>query len=521
MSIGADNESSDTQPLLQVTGLTKSFGSLVACDAIDLCIRPGEIHALLGENGAGKSTLVKMLFGALEADSGSISWQGSTVRVENPAFARQLGIGMIFQHFSLFEALTVSDNIALGLDPDSHTANLNAMIRDISAEYGLPIDPQASITDLSVGERQRVEIVRCLLQNPKLLIMDEPTSVLTPQEANLLFQTLQRLIADGVAILYITHRLAEVLEIAAHATILRRGKVVAVADPSNETAASLARMMIGESSGASDGNPTVPQGEFGRVRLSLEKVGLPAESQFSVALEDVSLSVRSGEVVCIAGVAGNGQQEIFDLISGERRIGDNSAIRIDNTGVGARDINARRQLGAAFVPEERIGHGAAAGLSLSENIVLTHHATSTEINRSGWINRAEARKTEQRVGDTYDVRRSHPDPLASSLSGGNLQKFVVGREVDRDPGVLVINQPTWGVDPGAAKRIRDGIRDLAERGSAILVISQDLDEIFEIADTIIVVSDGRLSEPHPAGEMSFERVGLLMGGIHGESRYAD
>lgn len=516
----ADNRSDDRSALLQVTGLTKNFGTLTACDAIDLTIERGEIHALLGENGAGKSTLVKMLFGALAPDSGSIRWEGRPVHVENPAFARQLGVGMIFQHFSLFEALTVADNVALGLDGRLGGSTLDRMIRDVSAEYGLPIDPDASVADLSVGERQRVEIVRCLLQEPRLLIMDEPTSVLTPQEARLLFTTLRRLADDGVSILYITHRLAEVLEIAGSATILRRGKVVAAADPRQETAASLARMMIGEAlAGPAEMSETASAG-YGAVRLAVDNADLPADGRFAVALKDICLSVRGGEIVCIAGVAGNGQQELFDLISGERRLAVSETIRIDGHAVGTRDINDRRRLGAAFVPEERIGHSAAAGLSLSENVILTHHPTSAEINRRGWINRAAARRTEERIGDAFDVRRAHADPLASSLSGGNLQKFVVGREIDRKPGILVINQPTWGVDPAAATRIRLAVRDLARNGSAVLVISQDLDEIFEIADSIIVISDGRLSASHPAGEMTFEQIGLLMGGIHGESSHA-
>ncbi len=519
MKDGPDEGSNQNPPLLKVSGLTKRFGSLVACNAIDLTIGYGEIHALLGENGAGKSTLVKMLFGALAPDAGSINWEGRPVRIDSPAQARQLGIGMIFQHFSLFEALSIAENVALGLDGDAHGPRLGNMIREISAEYGLPLDPEASVADLSVGERQRVEIIRCLLQEPKLLIMDEPTSVLTPQEADLLFVTLHRLVATGVSVLYITHRLAEVLSLSERATILRRGSVVATADPKAESAGSLARMMIGEEvSGAAGG--VAAAGNFGDTRLSLVDADLPADNPFGVSLDGVNVSVRAGEVVGIAGVAGNGQRELFDLISGERPAPRDDSVLIDGVRAGRLGINERRRLGAAFVPEERIGHGAAADMHLSENIILSRHATSAEINRRGWINRAAARRIEERVGDAFDVRRAHADPTASSLSGGNLQKFVIGREIDRAPAVLVVNQPTWGVDAGAARRIRDAIVELARKGSAVLVISQDLDEIFEIADSIAVISEGRLSEATSADAMTMESIGLLMGGVHGATDHA-
>ncbi len=518
---GPTTETAGSAPqLLEVSGLTKRFGSLTACNAIDLSIRKGEIHALLGENGAGKSTLVKMLFGALAPDEGRILWNGDPVEIRTPAEARRLGIGMIFQHFSLFEALSVAENIALGLDTGSRGPRLEGTIRDVSREYGLPLDPTASIADLSVGERQRVEIVRCLLQDPKLIIMDEPTSVLTPQEADILFVTLRKLVSEGVSILYITHRLSEVVDLADRATILRRGNVVGSADPKAESVGSLARLMIGEEVAGSAKAPPTGGQAFGEDRLLLADADLPADGPFGVGLKSIRLSVRGGEIVGIAGVAGNGQQELFDLISGERQAARADGVRIDGTDAGRLDINQRRRLGAAFVPEERIGHAAAADLSLSDNVILTRHALAGDINRRGWVNRGAARSVEERVGETFDVRRAHADPLASSLSGGNLQKFVVGREVDRKPGVLVVNQPTWGVDAGAARRVRDALIDLARQGAAVLVISQDLDEIFEIADTIAVISDGRLSQAVPAERMTMEEIGLLMGGVHGETGHA-
>jgi simple sugar transport system ATP-binding protein len=496
--------------LLATEGLTKRFGPLTACDHISLEIRHGEVHALLGENGAGKSTLVKMLYGSLAPDEGRILWEGEPVTIGSPAQARRLGIGMVFQHFSLFEALSVAENIALALPPRGRR-ELADTIRTVSREYGLPLDPDAGVADLSVGERQRVEIVRCLLQEPRLIIMDEPTSVLTPQEADLLFVTLRRLSSEGVAILYITHRLSEVLALANRATILRRGRLVGTADPKKESAKSLASMMVGadiagiehEKRAALEAKP----------RLVLNKLSLPTENPFATPLVDIDLTVNAGEVVGIAGVAGNGQAEFFDAVSGERTAPSNDMIVIDGKPVGRAGVNVRRRLGAAFAPEERIGHGAVPGFRLSENVVLTRHGTGEEIARYV-INRSAARAVEARVGERFDVRRSGPDPKASALSGGNLQKFIMGRELDRSPGVLVVNQPTWGVDAGAARTIRQALVDLARGGSAVLMISQDLDEIFEIADRVAVLSDGHLSPAYPTETLTLEKVGLLMGGVH-------
>ncbi|WFR96750.1 ABC transporter ATP-binding protein [Rhizobium tumorigenes] len=517
--------SSDASPngaLLSVRKLTKLFGSFAACNEIDLDIQPGEIHALLGENGAGKSTLVKMLFGVLEPSDGDIVWQGKPVSIPSPGDARRLGIGMVFQHFSLFEALTVAENIALSLDDNIPIAKIAEEAAALSEAYGLPLDPYAHVADLSVGERQRIEIVRALLQNPKLIILDEPTSVLTPQEADRLFETLFKLRAEGRSVLYISHRLEEVQRICDRATVLRHGRVTGACDPRQETTGSLARMMVGSDVASIKHGD---RGEKGEIQLEIAGLSVAARTPFAISLSQVSLRVRAGEILAIAGVAGNGQGELFDVISGEFPVVSDDLIFVRGEPVGTRGITARRLLGAGFVPEERHGHAAVTTLSLSDNLVLARSQSDRKAFLGGGalqiIRRAAVTLATKRISEAMDVRKSGEDPMAGSLSGGNLQKFIVGRELDRQPDVLVVNQPTWGVDAGAASRIRQALVDLAKAGSAVLVISQDLDEIFEVATEIAVISDGRLSPSYPAGEMTREKIGLLMGGTHGVSTEAE
>nr|WP_245248195.1 ABC transporter ATP-binding protein [Tianweitania sediminis] len=499
--------------MLETRKLTKVFGAVTACDAIDLRIARGEIHALLGENGAGKSTLVKMLFGSLEPTAGEVLWKGTPTRIASPAEARRLGIGMVFQHFSLFEALTAAQNIALALPDRTPIATIAERARTLSTGYGLPLDPQSLVADLSVGERQRIEIIRCLLQEPELIILDEPTSVLTPQEADRLFETLLRLRGEGKSILYISHRLDEVKRICDAATVLRHGKVVAHCDPRDETAGSLARMMVGTEVHAIR-RSDAPLLTGGEALLEINQLSRPPATPFAIPLRNVDLQVRAGEIVGIAGVAGNGQSELFEALSGETLQPDAAAIRIGGRDAGQLTISERRLLGSAFVPEERLGHGAAPRLRLSENLLLSRHRTDRNafLGRLGIVFSGAIQLASQRITKSMDVRKSAADPEAAALSGGNLQKFIIGRELDRQPSVLVVNQPTWGVDAGAAARIRQALIELARNGSAVLVISQDLDELFEIADAIAVMHDGRLSAPLPRSEATFEAIGLLMGG---------
>jgi ABC-type uncharacterized transport system ATPase subunit len=506
-------------PLLSAVSISKPYGDFLANDCIDLDLFPAEIHALLGENGAGKSTLVKVMYGLIQPNGGELRWMGEKVVLSGPSEARARGIGVVFQHFSLFENLTVAENVALGLPPTESLAAISAQLAETARVYGLPLDPKREVWRLSVGERQRIEIVRALMQNPKLLILDEPTAVLTPREADQLFMVLERLKSEGRAILYISHKLEEVQRLCDTATILRLGKKVATCNPRKETTASLARMMvgaeIGEVKAVGKRAATVP-------RLFIHKLSLESDDPHGTRLKDVSLEVRGGEIVGIAGVAGNGQDELFAAISGERLAPSGGAIVIDGKAAGTLNVNERRRMGAAFVPEERLGHGCAPRMKLSENALLTGHAASGMVKR-GLINKVATLAYVDRTTKSFDVRKAKRDPEAASLSGGNLQKFVVGREILRDPAILLVSQPTWGVDAGAAAVIRQALVDLACRGSAVLVISQDLDELVQIADRIAVMFHGKLSPPLEAAQATRERLGLLMGGAQDgehETKYA-
>ncbi|MEO0498364.1 MAG: ABC transporter ATP-binding protein [Pseudomonadota bacterium] len=495
------------KPLLQAKGLTKRFGSLTANDAVSLDIGRGEIHALLGENGAGKSTLVKMLYGALQPDEGLIAWGGRPVIVPNPSAARELGVGMVFQHFSLFEALTVAENIALALPPGLSLREISDRAESTSAQYGLSLRADSQISDLSVGERQRVEIVRCLMQDPQLIIMDEPTSVLTTAETDALFETLLRLRDEGKSLLYISHKLAEVKQICSAATVLRHGKNVGSCDPRVESPASLARMMVGDDVDTVRAHPVLlPDAE---AALELKSLNLPRDNPFGTDLVGVELTIRFGEVAAIAGIAGNGQGELFDAISGERPV-ENEALELFGEPSGKRSITARRRAGAAFVPEERLGHGSVPTASLSDNIVLSRGRSEARLGGAGFLRWGTARRWKDRIVEQFDVRKGGPDPAAGSLSGGNLQKFLVGREFDSSPRLLVINQPTWGVDAGAAAHIRKSIVEHARGGAGVLIISQDLDEIFEVADRVAVLAEGHLSHFMAAADTDREDIGLLL-----------
>ena len=470
-------------------------------------VEPGEIHAVLGENGAGKSTLMKIIYGAVEADEGDVLWNGEKVTIANPAAARRLGIGMVYQHFSLFESVTVVENIAVAMAGKFDLPALSARIRELSHHYGLPVDPNRLLHHLSVGERQRVEIIRCLLQNPKLLILDEPTSVLTPQAVRKLFEVLRTLAAEGCSILYISHKLDEIQELCDSATILRLGRVVGTAKPKQSSAAELARLMVGSAL------PDIHREPFGAVREPrLEAIGLTAkpEDPFGTDLHSISLAVQAGEIFGIAGVSGNGQAELLSLLSGERTA-QADMVQLDGKPVGDLPVAVRRSRGMAFVPEERLGRGAVPVMSLADNALLTAHAG--KMVRRGLIDRQKVVSFASAVIEKFGVKCTGPASAAQSLSGGNLQKFIIGREISLKPHVLIVSQPTWGVDVAASAFIRQALIDLSRQGTAILVISEELEELFQICDRIAVIYQGRLSPAKPRAQTNVEEIGLLMAGV--------
>jgi ABC-type uncharacterized transport system ATPase subunit len=494
---------------LELSRITKRFPGVTANEDVSFAVQPGKIHALLGENGAGKSTLVKIIYGVQKADEGTVLWDGQPVQISSPREARKLGIGMVFQHFSLFEAMTVLENIALGMDNPPPRAALETKIRAVLASYDLALDPHRFVHTLSVGERQRIEIVRALLTQPKLLIMDEPTSVLTPQEVEKLFEILRKLASEGCSILYISHKLAEIKALCESATILRFGKVVATCDPREETARSMAEMMIG---GALKDLSHKDGGTFGADRFTVEGLTAPGEPPFGTALHDITFRVRSGEIFGIAGVAGNGQNELVTALSGEKA--STGGIAIDGKPIDGLGVEARRKAGLASVPEERNGHAAVPGMSLSDNAILSARGRK-KLAPGGFLRQGATRAFAAKVIEAFSVRTTGPRSYAASLSGGNLQKYIMGREILQDPAVLVVSQPTWGVDAGAAGFIRQAMIDLVAKGAAIVVISQDLDELLELCDRIAVINEGKLSRAMDVKGVSIEEIGLLMGGVHG------
>ena len=491
---------------LELQNITKCYGDLKANNDVSLNIKPASIHALLGENGAGKSTLVKVIYGSLQADSGQMHWCGEVYSPKSPFDAREQGIAMVFQHFSLFESLSVAENIVLGQDGVVLDDDFSEKIIQYSKQYGLDINPQQVVGDLSVGARQRVEIIRCLMQNPKLLIMDEPTSVLTPQEVTDLFVTLRKLAEDGCAILYISHKLEEVRQICSQASILRGGQLVQNCNPQDHNKHELAEMMIGKKLiQLARSNITTGQNIF-----SINNLSRKSEDMFGVDLHDISLTIKEGSIVGIAGVAGNGQDELMQLLIGEVEAPTDTLV-FKGEDIGQLNSHQRRQLSIFFIPEERLGHGAVPDMGLNENMLLSRPQQS-EMTSYGVINWHNVEKLTQQVIDDFKVQTQSSKMQAKSLSGGNLQKFMVGRELIQNPELLIVSQPTWGVDAGSENNIHQSLIALADKGSAILVISQDLDEILTLCEQIHVLSEGKLSNAVNMHDNGIEKISQLMVG---------
>jgi len=491
---------------LELSGISKQYPAVRANDKVSLRVKPGEIHAVLGENGAGKSTMMKIIYGAVQPDEGQVRWNGQPVSVKSPAEARTLGISMVYQHFSLFDTLTAAENVWLGLDKAFSLAEVTARIGEVAHTYGLDVDALRPVHTLSVGEKQRVEIVRALMTKPQLLILDEPTSVLTPQAVEKLFVTLRQLSDGGCSILYISHKLDEIRALCHQCTVLRGGKVTGEVDPRAESNASLSRLMIGAEPPQLQHHAT----KAGAVVMAVKGLTLAKQDQFGVDLKAIAFEVRAGEIVGVAGVSGNGQQELMAALSGEDPRAPAGSVTLFGQDIAAHSPRRRRHEGLYFVPEERLGRGAVPTLSLAQNTLLTRTST---VSGSGWISTNEVRKLAEHIINRFNVKAGGSGAAAKSLSGGNLQKFIVGREIDANPKLLIVSQPTWGVDVGAAALIRGELLKLRDAGCALLVVSEELDELFEVSDRLIVIAQGRVSPSVPIAEATIERIGEWMSGL--------
>ena len=494
--------------ILKIDNVSKSFPRVKANKNVTFNIKRNTVHALLGENGAGKSTFVKILYGLLKPDEGKMYFNDNVLNVQSHSEARQKKIGMVFQHFSLFDSLTVRENLILGIDTDMSFSSLQKKVNEISDKYELPLDLEAPINTLSAGQKQRVEIVRILLQDPELLIMDEPTSVLTPQEVDNLFKTLNTLLKEGRTILYITHKLEEVINLCDEVTILRDGSVIESSKLENETAESLATKMLGK-------KLSEIKTDYAHIKdktnLKADSLSIKFNDPFYTDLKQISFDVKEGEIFGIAGVAGNGQSELMNLLTGEGIDGVSGSLIYNSIDIKNFNPKKRRDMSIAFVPENRLGHSAVPELTLSENILISQFPNNNFIT-NGMINYRNINAQAKKVIDEFNVVTPGIDAKASSLSGGNLQKFVIGREILTNPKLLIISHPTWGIDAGAEHSIRKSLIELAKNGTSIIVISQDLDELFEISHRISVIFNGKLSKSYETRNISVSEIGLLMGG---------
>ena len=488
-------------PRLALRNITNRNPATIANDSVSLDVMPGEIVALLGENGAGKSTLMKIVYGVTRSDSGMIAVDGAIVEIDSPRGARALGIAMVLQQFALFDSLSVLQNIALGLPPAPITA-LEARVVELAVHYGLEVDLGQRVHDLSAGERQRIEILRALMSEPRVLVLDEPTSVLTPQAIDRLFETLRELARAGVSIVFISHKLHEVRTLAARCVVMRAGKVVAEVHPRTQSDASLAHLMLGIEPPTIAAHDSAPAQIVLEVR-HLSMSGLDERDR----LDDVSFDVRSGEIVGIAGIAGNGQQTLMAALAGELLV-EPDAIRLFNRPVGQLGTAQRRALGLRYVPEQRLGHAVVSGMTLADNALLTDAA----LQSSAVLKIAHSRTVAAEIVRRFRVRAATIDQKIEALSGGNLQKFVVGREVLPEPRVLLLDQPTSGVDAGSTSSIRNELIALRAAGCAILIVSEDIDELYELADRLIVMAGGRVSSPQTPRQVNSAELGRLMAG---------
>jgi len=498
-----------SSPAVRLAGIGKRFPGVIANHDVSLEVRQATIHALVGENGAGKSTLVKILYGVQKPDEGTIMVNGDTVHFSSPSDAIKHGIGMVFQHFQLADNLTVAENVVLGAEKLHGIADkARAEIQRISDSYGFGLDPEELVETLGVGERQRVEILKVLYRGAKIIILDEPTAVLVPQEVDALFENLRELKREGNTLIFISHKLDEVLAIADDITVLRRGSTVTTVEPANVTPRDLAELMVGEElPSPSTDESTVTDREILEVRdLVLEN------SAGRSILSDINLTIHAGEVLGIAGVEGNGQSELVEAIVGIRKA-TRGVVELSDTDVTTWSTRERRESGVGHIPEDRQRHGLLLDAPLWENRILGHQTRKPSV-KGPWINKEGARTDAQRIINTYDVRTPGVDTLARALSGGNQQKFIVGREMSGDPKLLIASHPTRGVDVGAQAAIWDHIREARRRGLAVLLISADLDELIGLSDSLKVILRGKIVGDFDPQTVTPQELGIAMTGAH-------
>lgn len=496
---------------LEMRGITKRFPGVLANDRVDFDVKSGEVHALLGENGAGKSTLMKILYGLYHPDEGEILINGKPVTIDSPNDSINLGIGMIHQHFMLVQTLTVAENVALGLPSTrgliTDLDHVSKRILELADIYGLRIDPSAYIWQLSVGQQQRVEIIKALYRGAALLILDEPTAVLTPQEVDELFVIMHQMVKDGHALIFISHKLHEVVEISNRVSVLRDGRKMGTRPTSETTKQDLANWMVGREVGFAPDRGEVQRGE---ARLELENVSCGSD-RGTPGLRGVSLDVHSGEILGLAGVSGNGQRELAEAITGLRKV-TGGKVRLegeDVTNMLPAELTDRM---LSYIPEERMKDGMIKDFSVAENMVLREHQ-KPPYSRFGFLNLREISQNSDNLIAKFQVKTPSHETLAKNLSGGNIQKVVIARELSRNPRVIIAAQPTRGLDIGATEYVRQQLIEQRKAGVAILLISEDLDEILALSDRIAVIYEGQIMDIVPRDEATPEKLGLLMAGV--------
>jgi ABC-type uncharacterized transport system ATPase subunit len=502
--------SARSEPVLELEHITKRFPGVLADDDVSLSVYAGEVVALLGENGAGKTTLMNVAYGLLDAEEGTIKVGGKDARIRGPKQAIDLGIGMVHQHFMLVEPLTVTENIVLGLEPTRFGVIDRRAARDkvvaISARYRLAVDPDARVMDLSVGMQQRVEILKALYREARLLILDEPTAVLTPQEVDELFLIVRQLVGEGLAVVIITHKLDEVMAFADRVVVMRQGRLVGETKPSQTDQAGLAKMMVGRDVVLRVEKPPFTPGD---VVLQVEDLNVTDDRKLE-AVSDLSLTVRAGEIVGVAGVDGNGQRELVEAIVGLRKP-RSGAIKLRGADITHAGAASTIEAGVSFIPEDRQRRGLVLQFDITENLVLGDQRREP-VSRFGLLDRpAMLKLAEQRIDD-YDIRTPSTRVAAANLSGGNQQKLVVAREIGRDPDLLVAGQPTRGLDVGAVEFVHRQIIAERQRGKAVLLVSMELEEVMSLSDRILVMYEGRIVAEFAAGEADEEKLGYYMTG---------